>query len=562
MLGRGPRRELVAAGAITLSVAAVVPAVLSAPSPAAADPPSVAMVVGNPAALTAGENRMRLRWGGDGYVVEVLDDDTVTSAQVEAHSFGFISWSVVPTASAVRALADVGVPLWAGRSAFFDDFGLTGYGSGEYGTKTGDTVTIADETHPAAAGYTGDVVIQNATQKVSWGAPADEAAVVATSTGVASVFTLETGDELDNGIPAPSCRMSFPVVGNAPATYTTDGWAMFEAMTQWAVDCPPPPQPTGDVEQVVLVSMDGLNPKAITTLGPAGAPNFHQMMDEGASTLNARTVFEKTETLPNHTSMVTSRRVALPEGTGVTFNTDNLSTVHVSAGGYVPSVFDVVHDAGGSTRLFTTKSKFNFLNRSWNDVNGAPDVTGADDGSDKIDEFWVGASATMTTRLIEDLQTTRPTTFSMLHLRDPDSAGHAFGWMSPEYLAAVQAVDTQLGRLLDAIATDSYLSQSTAVVLTVDHGGISAVKAHGDPTHPDNYTIPFVVWGFEVAAGADLYALNLDDRTDPLTTRPDYDDLLPQPIRNAEAGNLATDLLGLPVIPTSELGTDQDLDVS
>ncbi len=541
------------------------PAVLATTAPAVADPPSVAMVVGNPGALSAGENTMAERWLGAGYGVAVLDDDTVTPAAVEAHSFGFISWSVGSSVPAVRALDSVDVPVWVGRPTYLDNFELTGSGGGAYGSKPGNTLTIEDETHPAAAGRTGTVVIQGATQKVSYGIPSSAAAVVATSTGDASVFTLMTGDQLPSGDTAPSCRMTFPVVANAPASYTPDGWAMFDAMTQWALDCPPtppPPEPTGDVEQVVLVSMDGLNPQALQVLGPTGAPNFHRMKTEGASTLNARTLVEKTETLPNHTSMVTSRWVNLPDGTGVTFNTDNLSTVHVSAGEYVPSVFDVVHDAGGSTGLYATKSKFQFIDRSWNGASGAPDVTGADDGTDKIDEFRRGDTPAMTTRLIEDLQTTRPTTFSMLHLRDPDSAGHAFGFMSPEYLAAVQAADAQLGRLLDAVAADSYLSQSTVVVLTADHGGMAAAQSHGDPTQPDNYTIPFLVWGFEVAAGADLYALNLDDRTDPLVTRPPYDDLVPQPVRNAEAGNLATDLLGLPAVPTSRLGADQDLDVS
>jgi len=551
-------------GAIALCLAAV-PAFLATTVPAAADPTSVAMVVGNPASLSSGENHMRQRWLDQGYAVEVLDDDTVTSAAVEAHSIGFISWSVGSSVSAVRALDSVQVPVWVGRPTYLDDFGLTGAGGSRYGTKTGNTLTIEDKTHPVAAGRSGTVVIQGQTQKVSYGVPTSDAALVATSTGDASVFTLETGDELATGVPAPSCRMTFPVVANAAATYTIHGWAMFDATTQWGLDCPPPeppPEPTGDVEQVVLVSMDGLNPQALVALGPTGAPNLHQMIDEGASTMNARTVVEKTETLPNHTSMVTSRWVALPGGTGVTFNTDNLSTVHASAGEYVPSVFDVVHDAGGSTALYATKSKFQFIDRSWNGANGAPDVTGPDDGTDKIDQFRRGDSSTMTTRLIEDLQTTWPTTFSMLHLRDPDSAGHTFDFMSPEYLAAVQAADTQLGRLLDAIDADTYLSQSTVVVLTADHGGVPMTQAHGDPTQKDNYTIPFLVWGFEVAAGADLYALNLDDRNDPLVTRPPYDDLVPQPVRNAEAGNLATDLLGLPAVPTSRIGAGQDLDVS
>ena len=42
------------------------------------------------------------------------------------------------------------------------------------------------------------------------------------------------------------------------------------------------------VTQVVVISIDGLNPKAITRLGSAGVPVLHGLMAEGASTLNAR----------------------------------------------------------------------------------------------------------------------------------------------------------------------------------------------------------------------------------------------------------------------------------
>ena len=159
---------------------------------------------------------------------------------------------------------------------------------------------------------------------------------------------------------------------------------------------------------------------------------------------------------------------------------------------------------------------------------------------------------------MEALTTSRPT-FSMLHLRDPDRAGHEFGFMSPEYLQAVRDMDVQLGRLLDAVAGDPHLAASTVVILTTDHGG--GERSHSDPLQPVNYTIPFLVWGFDVEPGADLYALNSDDRADPGTLQPAYAEPV-QPIRNAEVGNLVADLLRLPAVPTSRIGDDQGLDVS
>ena len=56
------------------------------------------------------------------------------------------------------------------------------------------------------------------------------------------------------------------------------------------------------VNRVVAISVDGLNPAAITKLGRAKTPNFHRLMREGAYTLNARTAYEKTKTLLTYSS--------------------------------------------------------------------------------------------------------------------------------------------------------------------------------------------------------------------------------------------------------------------
>ncbi|QIK74066.1 alkaline phosphatase family protein [Nocardioides piscis] len=79
----------------------------------------------------------------------------------------------------------------------------------------------------------------------------------------------------------------------------------------------------GPVDTVVAISIDGLNPRAITKLGKRGAPALHKLIRTGATTLNARTALELTDTLPNHTGMVTGRRIeAAASGHGVTWNDD------------------------------------------------------------------------------------------------------------------------------------------------------------------------------------------------------------------------------------------------
>ncbi len=65
-----------------------------------------------------------------------------------------------------------------------------------------------------------------------------------------------------------------------------------------------------DAEYVIHISVDGLAPRCLETLLAEGkVPTFARLQKEGAWTHNARTDFDYTITLPNHTCMVTGRPV-------------------------------------------------------------------------------------------------------------------------------------------------------------------------------------------------------------------------------------------------------------
>jgi hypothetical protein len=298
----------------------------------------------------------------------------------------------------------------------------------------------------------------------------------------------------------------------------------------------------GPVDTVVAISIDGLNPRAITKLGPGRAPALHELMRTGASTLNARTARELTDTLPNHTGMVTGRRIqASTGGHGVTWNDNRLRprTVQAAAGHDVSSVFDVINDAGGSTSYFASKVKFSLWERSW------PDAIDTD--------VIIKANKSLVGQFTDDL-TSETRSFRLLHLSAPDSTGHARGFMSPAYLDAVAATDRLVAKVMRTIAASPTLAGHTAVILTSDHGGRGA--SHRQPARAVNYTVPFMVWGPDVAAGADLYAINAA-YTNPQRERTSYADA---PIRNGDVANLALDLLELPAVPDSEHNAAQDLE--
>lgn len=336
------------------------------------------------------------------------------------------------------------------------------------------------------------------------------------------------------------------------------------------------PSQAASADRVIFISVDGLRADLLENLlanDTIGAyANFQRLVDEGASTFNARTDYTHTVTLPNHTSMITGRPVLQPAGQpvtvfhGYTSNTnpglfDTLHNVGNPNVPYIASVFDVVHDHGLTTAMFASKSKFRIFDQSYDAANGAPDITGPDYGPDKIDEYFQASSgvpsnaALMQASFMAHLGTALPE-FSFVHYRDADSAGHASGWGSAAWNNAVQAVDGYLGEILDYVAANSGLLGRTIIIVTADHGGTGT--DHSNPTDLRTYRIPFFAWGTDVPAGGDLYVLNAGRRLDPGTGRPDYNTPV-APIRNGDSGNLMLSLLGLPAIPGSSINVAQDL---
>lgn len=342
---------------------------------------------------------------------------------------------------------------------------------------------------------------------------------------------------------------------------------------------------TATFEHALLISVDGLRSDALRAVPASALPNFARLM-KGAATLNARTDPDYTVTLPNHTDMITGRPVLGPDGHGWVKNddADPGETLHGNHGAYVASMFDVAHDRDFHTGLFAGKSKFAIYAASYGPESGAPDsIPGASPGPSTVDApARVPADATADGRRKIDVWKFAPNTpeiadlvianlgagerrsLVFAHYAVTDLVGHEHGWdVTPRsrYMQAVAAVDKELGHILDAIEAKSRLHGRTAVVLTADHGGGAPFKSHDQPHMSVDYIIPFLVWTGDAAPGGDLYALNAATRRDPGLSSPRMSDPGPPPIRNGDAGNLLLSLLGLPPVPGSVFGAQQELKI-
>ncbi len=284
----------------------------------------------------------------------------------------------------------------------------------------------------------------------------------------------------------------------------------------------PAPGPA-QAKRVVLVSVDGLRPDVIEQ---AGAANLKKLIERGAYCPEAETI-RPSITLPSHTSMVT----------GLDFSRHGVVWNNYRPG-YIghPTVFSVVAREGGQTAILFSKDKFHYLadpdDVHW--VYGPPvpyktpaeeDITDAETiermrrrelAETKAPAPAVSAATSTVSRpKAADLMSTADLLarafakawpshgfrFTFVHFRECDEAGHRYGWMGPQYIAAVKAVDAAIGELMATIdAKDGF--RETALLISADHGGSG--RGHFrvlDPDKRENVTIPWIVVGPGVPPG-------------------------------------------------------------
>jgi predicted AlkP superfamily pyrophosphatase or phosphodiesterase len=240
---------------------------------------------------------------------------------------------------------------------------------------------------------------------------------------------------------------------------------------------PPPAQPSNSVSRnVVVVSIDGLRPDAITTYA---APTLQRLMREGSYTLSASTI-QPSKTLPSHTSMLTGQP---PERHGVLWN--NVTSAEADSVD-VPNIFGLARAQGYSTAAFFSKAKFQPLQ-----VDGTLDYSQAPGG-------WFGrwSSERTVSDVARYLADARPNLL-FVHLTDPDAAGHRAGWMSADYGRSVLAADRAVGRLI-GLADVAYGAGNFSLIVTADHGGHGTSHGSDDPR---DVNIPWIAWGQGVRPG-------------------------------------------------------------
>lgn len=236
--------------------------------------------------------------------------------------------------------------------------------------------------------------------------------------------------------------------------------------------------------KLLHIVIDGCRPDG---LAQADTPHLDALWRTGAYSWRAQSIMPSIS-LPCHTSMF---RGVLPDKHGITKN------VYNPAADAFPSIIDMAYKKGLHTAMFTSWGELRDLaappnlNMCWlrNPVYG-----------EENDSHTVRAA-------IEYLWTQLPD-YCFLYLGDVDISGHGWGWMSPEYIRAIEINDQLVGQVIAALE-NAGIRDKYAFLVQSDHGGHDT--DHGTDSAEDMTTIWFmqgqgIKRGHELEADFDLRA--------------------------------------------------------
>jgi predicted AlkP superfamily pyrophosphatase or phosphodiesterase len=216
---------------------------------------------------------------------------------------------------------------------------------------------------------------------------------------------------------------------------------------------------------LALILVDGMRPDGLLQ---AQVPTLKRLMAEGAHSLSARTVLPSL-TLPCITAMMLG---VSPQVHGT------LTNRFASQAWDGPGLIDLLHAAGYKTATFTNWEQLRDLSQP-----GSLDLSICLNTSESY-SLPIGESDERLVTMTISALYSQPMDFIFLYLGCVDTAGHKYGWMSPEYIRTIENADRCIEHFL------SELPANTTVIVTADHGGVG--YSHGFDSDEELF-IPFII---------------------------------------------------------------------
>lgn len=230
--------------------------------------------------------------------------------------------------------------------------------------------------------------------------------------------------------------------------------------------------------RVLLILVDGMRPDSLGNIKQA-----QEMKKKASYTMNAASVMPSV-TLPCHMSLFHS---VPPERHGTTTNV------------YMPQVRPV----RGLFEAIVEKDKKSAFFYSWGELRDISKpastsftyfIKGRDIGYDVANDILTSEAISYIKNNYVD--------FTFLYLAEVDEVGHKYGWMSEEYMDAMQKSWDNIERIINTLPEDY------TVIITADHGGHDRV--HGMDI-PEDMIIPMFFMGKDFESGKELNDVSIMD---------------------------------------------------
>ncbi len=230
--------------------------------------------------------------------------------------------------------------------------------------------------------------------------------------------------------------------------------------------------------KTILILVDGMRPDALENVESA-----QSIIKKSTYTMNAQTVFPSV-TLPCLISLFHSVE---PMRHGTTTN------VYMPQVRPIRGLCEVLKGAGKECAIFYDWEEVRDVSRP-NSIAHAAFYAGKRIG-------YLETGRKLADELI-DYAKNYKMDFAFLHLACTDWTGHRFGWLSDEYMSAMQSSWNNIEKIM------SELGDEYTYIITADHGGHD--RTHGSEM-PEDMTIPVMLCGENFEKGKEIENVNLID---------------------------------------------------
>lgn len=236
------------------------------------------------------------------------------------------------------------------------------------------------------------------------------------------------------------------------------------------------------VKHVILIGMDGFGAYCFPKVDN---PNMKQMMQDGAWTLQARSVLPSSSAV-NWASMVMG---AGPEIHGYTewdSKKPELPSRELDQYGMFPSIYTLLREQKPNAEIGVIYS--------WDGIGHLFPKEAVNKQLACHDNDSLATAAS-----VDYIKEKKPD-FLFIHFDEPDGTGHNIGHNIQPYFDQVHKNDILLGKILQAVK-DAGMWENTIILLTADHGGIK--KGHGGKTM-EEMQIPWIIRGPGIAKNKEI----------------------------------------------------------